>query len=294
MDNSYLFREEIIREILEKFVTQVNDEDFVDKVREHVGLDADYGEMVLLLQPEQLDWLSQTISDSLAQSEAAKEESRSKTFLELKQHDSCKPILQNLVAQRNDLIAAVCKSRNLCFQDSYPSAKENMYVELDALLEELRPRLSTSGQDLRPLPDPNMNDLDYSEMHTLDMDERAETLKSQADNEIMAHDRCAQIAASLYTQTDRLTRCLETVFAEAKLLSEEKDDEIAVWVHYVLPSLKIKPLIGEEGNVQKSAVGTIYPSMDDPDYCMPYGNDGNGYHSDPHRACPRQYSWYQQ
>ena len=169
MDNSYLFREEIIREILEKFVDQIYDQNFTDKVEERIGLDPDYGEIALLLQPEQLDWLSQTISNSLEQSESTKEENRSKTLLKLKQHDSCRPILQNLVAQRNDLIAAICKSRNLCFQDSYLDAAKNMCVELDELLYILRPRLSESGQNLRSLPDPSTIDPDYSEMHELDM-----------------------------------------------------------------------------------------------------------------------------
>ncbi|NVC25315.1 hypothetical protein E7Z53_18005 [Kocuria salina] len=290
MSEKYLFQDEIIKENLDTFVQEIHDEALTNQIYETATFEEKYYGKFLYVDSEDINELAEKISTSISESRIIRNEQKNDIFTKLYQHNGCASIIKDLILVRNELISAICKSRNYCFVDSeLDSNSGQMYMHLEFFIATLRPRLPLYGDTPRSLPDPEENDVDYVYALSAEDEDPAEQLDSEAREEIVSHTHCSQIGHELYTHIEGLIGRIEAVYERAKSLSYEKYDEVVTPARDVLPLLKIKPALYEGTNMPKSATATIYPEMDDPDYCMPEGNNSYEYHSYPHRACAQQY-----
>lgn len=202
----------------------------------------------------------------------------------LRRHDDCRDVVDELRAERDDVIASVIWTRDYLFNDIYQGEFGDLYVSSEPLLNLLRPTLRGDGKWRHLLPPETCSacwGTQFAHEDECHIEERDDELTRRRKHLIASHLHCEQIGHAVIAHT---ARCLDRVEQVAARIHEHSlavaGDE-AVRPHSILPVAKVADLNVPLDHLTPAVLGTaIFPELEDEDYCRE-----EPFHSSPHRAC---------
>lgn len=284
-DQPYQFRAEWIAEVLDRVMGRsVEDEDLEVNIREELGMEEpeDYGQ-VIVVERDELQSVADQIAANLLEEADRERTRRAQLIASANKHEGCERIIEDLLRERDDLIAGVQQARSTCFNDITLGEYGDLYVATDDVLHALRPRKTTTraGRS-RDEFEVECDGCGQSWVHDDDcpVAQFADSLKEQAGHEQASHRHCGEIVHELLAQIDAQREHVETIADLVRSQSEHVHEEGTVLdPHDVLHLLAgTQPCQGVQVS---SHSARIYPPLASVPYC-----DSERYdHTEPHRAC---------
>ena len=136
-----------------------------------------------------------------------------RALTQVARHQDCRAVIQDLILERNDIIACIVDTKSYLVNDTYTGEFGDEYVSVEPLLDKLRPRIYEPGGGGNPLTDPdrcpecraNVPWWNYLAEHYdgCDLDERKEALQARRDHLVSAHLFCRKVGEALIAHTPR-------------------------------------------------------------------------------------------
>lgn len=202
----------------------------------------------------------------------------------LRRHDDCQRVVDELRAERDDVIASIIWARDYLFNDIYPGEFGDLYVDSESLLNLLRPRLPRDGKWRRLLPPevcPACWGTQFGHEEECSTEEREDELIQRRKHLIASHMHCDQIGEALIAHTARCLGRAEQIAARIHEQTMNVAGNDVVRPHSILPLVRVADLnLPVDGAVPAALGATIYPALKDEEYCRE-----DSYCTTPHRAC---------
>lgn len=283
MSDAYQFRGERVEQLLRDATAEVTERDAEDAWEVLVD---DGSETAYVATDVELPFLAESIAtmDAFDPRHSAE---HAAALDGLGHHQHCATILNDLVEQRDDILAALFEARSYCFNDMYEGEFGNLYVSVELLLNELRPGLPDRGiyrgLDLvRETDCHTCGARDYSHEDWCDADEQDEALAERRDHVIASHLSCAEIGRTLIAHTTLCLGQVEAIAHQARSDADTVYGDVVTDPHDVLAKFDLEALnLPLEPMSPSSLVAHVSPPLVDEDYCTP----DSLWHHEPHRAC---------
>jgi hypothetical protein len=211
---------------------------------------------------------------------------RSDAKSQLERHDQCMRVLDELVAERDDVIRAIMKARDYCFYDVTRGQYGDLYIDSETFFDQLRPTIRGSR---------SFNEIDtvgewciecseqWGHAEDCSVERRSDELDSLRRKVIESHVHCVEIATFLVAHTRRCLERVEAIASRARSAIDDEDGLPRADPHQILSEIHIGDLnVSFDASSPATVLATIYPPLEDEDYCDADG----GIHASTHRACP--------
>lgn len=277
MSDHYRFGFEVVRDFIDSLGTPLSAE-AAKAVSSELSLEDIDDSDLLVLRREDLHLAALALDPITRTPDNVKREVAARN---LARHTGCEAIVAHALASRNDLIVALNDSQDYCFNDMLDDGWGDLYVILDRVLDELRPRPASPRPLLEPERCPECL-TSWTHAEDCAVGQHLLELADRRVHEIASHTRCGAIADELWRQTDALLHDLQVIAHDLFERSRELEGEGRVltidsvtldcmrWEFTTAFGLVMDPT---------SLTAEIYPPLEDREFC--HGTA----HSDPHRGC---------
>ncbi|UJP40361.1 hypothetical protein [Cellulomonas palmilytica] len=279
MCDGYVFLHERIQRVVAERASTVDDRDLDVEIREALTL-GDDPHNLLVYTLEDLVAASSRLVHRLERDAAERASRRSGVMSTLLRHKECVDVLDELLVERDSLIAAVRRCQAYCCNDVTVGEYGELFVHTRRLLDALRPRIASHHR----WPPTYFEGMCSSCGRLVHHDEcpdfgDGEELEERSEHKIRSHRHCAEIADELLLQIERQYAHIDSIAACAVRWSRHEYREGQV----VDPRKVLEILAAEQpcADVPRTTVTAAVSAPVGPvDYCQ-----DPDYHAYPHAAC---------
>lgn len=261
----------------------IEDIDVEDAVREHADLPSDQVGTLLAFDQDSVTAAADLIAGSILVTSARAVEREESALSSLQRHADCEGVIENLLIERDSLIAAVEAAQKFCCNDVWNTGYGGLYVNVDGLLNALRPRIAQHHRRSLDQIHGRCDECSETWIHTdyCALPAEAEDSAARAAHEVQSHRHCAEVAREVLEQIRRQYEHIERVAGQIR---RHARDELGSG-HVVSPH-RVLEVLGLEQPCEAvkitSITARISPPLADLEICDEQGVA----HSEPHRACP--------
>ena len=245
----YQFRIERLTEIARATMTEVGPVELDASWEELID---DESESALIISEVDLPRLVTAILDAATAHDPQHGSWHAEALAGLSVHDGCQQLIEDLTAERNDVIATILEAKQTLKNDFYVGEFGTHYVNVETMLDALRPTLHSASVRWRVLEDPDTCPVcnahvpawSYlSEHHEeCNLEEQKAVLLGRRDDLIAAHVLCAEIGAALVEHTRLCLSRVEQIVIEIGDQSQYFADGIGVEPDSVIDAFDVADL----------------------------------------------------
>lgn len=282
MADRYVYLHERLQRALTQQGSSLDDFDLNAEIEEALALPNERDRVLTVFTTEALAAASAHLVHQVEVHAKARNSRRTEVMSRLRRHTECRDVLEELLVERDSLIAAVRSAQEFCFNDFEDGdVRGTLYVLTHRFLDALRPVIASHHRWAPTEFEGTCSSCGDRWIHDESCIDLAagEDLERRAEHEIRSHGRCPEIADEVLLQIERQYAHIDTIAAHALRWSDHEEGlGHAVDVHKVLE------LLADEQPCATVACATITAAVSAPvneaDYCQ-----DPDYHSEPHRAC---------
>lgn len=282
MADRYVYLHERLQRTLTEQGSSVNDFDPNTEIHEELALPYERDQVLMVFTNEALAAASAHLVHQVEMHEKAKTSRHAEAMARVRGHTECRDVLEELLVERDSLVAAVRSAQTFCFNDfTDGDVHGTLRVLTDRFLDALRPEIASHHRWTPTDFEGPCSACGDRWLHDESCPELAagEDLEQRAEHEIRSHGRCPEIANEVLLQIERQYAHIDAIATHTLRWSHHEEG-----LGRAVDARKVLELLADEQPCAAVACATITAAVSAPVNEIDYCQDPD-YHSDPHRAC---------
>lgn len=281
MTLDYAYPHETARRVMAEIGATIRDTDLEQEICDELDLPDAPDDRLLVFTAENLDEAARQIARHAVTRRQAQASRRAEASSQLLGHQRCHDVIEELLTERDSLIAAVRSAQMHCSNDLFLGEHGEHYVMLNAFLEALRPRIDPHHRWGTGIEE-TCSSCRGQWIHDDDCEElaEAEAIEERAEHEVKSHGRCSEITDELLAQIECQYTHIDSVAAHALRHASHEDG-----LGEVVDPRRVLTVLAMEQPCASVPCHTLTAAIRLPVEELDYCDDEAGDHVTPHRAC---------